>query len=233
MKKRITTALAVLLVALLLFVATPRAFAAGNPNPRILPPDSRPHWLSYGEWSAKWWQYVFAIPASTNPLFDETGAACGVGQSGHVWFLAEVLNTSGEAERTCTIPSGTMLFVPILTVECSTLEPPPFFGRNETELRTCAQSFRMSDLHATIDGVAIQNPEAYTVSSPLFTFTVPGDNILGVSSATGQSMANGAYLMIAPLSVGDHTIQFGGSFPDAQFTVNVTYHLTVAPRGQF
>ena len=29
-------------------------------------------------------------------------------------------------------------FVPLLGSECSTVEPPPFFGRDESELRRCA-----------------------------------------------------------------------------------------------
>jgi hypothetical protein len=36
--------------------------------------------------------------------------------------------------------------------------------------------------------------------------------------------------MLAPQSVGRHTIQFGGSYPDfGGFTLAITYHITVAP----
>jgi hypothetical protein len=29
-----------------------------------------------GEWSAEWWKWAFAIPASTNPMLDKTGEFC-------------------------------------------------------------------------------------------------------------------------------------------------------------
>ena len=64
---------------------------------RVLPVELRAFGRSYGEWSAAWWQWAYGIPVPTNPLFDETGALCGNGQTGKVWFLAGVFNASGTA----------------------------------------------------------------------------------------------------------------------------------------
>jgi hypothetical protein len=36
--------------------------------------------------------------------------------------------------------------------------------------------------------------------------------------------------MLAPLSVGEHTVHFGGTYSDFGFTLDITYHLTVAPK---
>lgn len=92
-------------------------------NPGVLPVESRAFGRSYGEWSAAWWQWAYGIPVPVNPLFDETGARCGTGQSGKVWFLAGVFNASGTAVRNdCEVPTGTALFVPILNGECSNVE---------------------------------------------------------------------------------------------------------------
>jgi len=171
-----------------------------------------------------------SLPVDQNPFFDETGCQNGAnGQSGPVWFLTSVINTSGTAKRDCTVPAGKALFFPIINVECSTVEPDPFHGNNEAELRTCATSFQFGNVVAKIDGVDIQNLDHYLVQSPLFSFTVPEDNVLGVPAGTGQSVSNGYYLMLAPLSVGIHTIDFGGTFTDFDFTLGITYHLTVAP----
>jgi HNH endonuclease len=80
--------------------------------------------------------------------------------------------------------------------------------------------------------VRLYNPrmDRYLVESPLFTFTVPPNNVLGVPADTGQSVSNGYYLMLAPLSVGAHILHFGGTFTDPEFTLDITYNLTIAPR---
>src|SRR5947209_6336709 len=40
----------------------------GDQNPGVVhPPCSKPYGLTYGEWSAKWWQWVYSIPVGTNP----------------------------------------------------------------------------------------------------------------------------------------------------------------------
>jgi hypothetical protein len=80
----------------------------GNPNPGVIPPNKR-----YQDLSAEWWQWVFSIPTDRNPLIvtDGTEMACGASQSGSVVFLAGTLG--GTATRTCTVPTGTSLFVPL------------------------------------------------------------------------------------------------------------------------
>src|SRR5688572_13524708 len=61
--------------------------------------------------SAQWWQWALSIPPSTNPLLDQTGADCMVGQRGDLWFLAGGL-FGGTFTRTCAVPEGVTLFFP-------------------------------------------------------------------------------------------------------------------------
>jgi hypothetical protein len=73
------------------------AFAA-NPNPGVLPPNSHPFGRTYGEWSAKWWQWAVSIPASNSPITDTTGANCAVNQSGKAHEVRnEVVGGSEQA----------------------------------------------------------------------------------------------------------------------------------------
>src|SRR3989441_9891712 len=137
---------------------------AQSVNPGVLPPHSRPYGLTQGEWSARWWQWVFSIPASANPLIDSTGTNCANGQSGPVWFLAGSFSATrtppGVFEaietRSCTVPVGKALFFSIINAECSTAEGN---GTTEAELRDCADFLmdHLADLTAPIDGVAIRN----------------------------------------------------------------------------
>ena len=84
-------------------VPSPNPALADDPNPGILPPNSKPHGNSYAEWSARWWQWLVSIPAATNPNLDATGANCDKGQSGSVWSLAGTFGDKAYT-RSCTIP---------------------------------------------------------------------------------------------------------------------------------
>ena len=80
----------------------------------IHPPCSKPYGLTYGEWSARWWQWIESIPAATNPNFDTTGADCAQGQAGPVWFLAG--DFGGTVVRHCTIPVGVSVLFPVINI---------------------------------------------------------------------------------------------------------------------
>jgi hypothetical protein len=155
--------------------------AQAGRNPGVIPPNAKPHGLTYGEWSARWWQWAYSLPVPDNPFFDVDGD-CTHGaneQSGHVWFLTGVINLSGTAVRDCTVPAGQMLFFPILNVECATLEGN---GSTEAELRACTDFFMsfVTNVAAELDGRPIQNfQQRYRAASPLFTYgPLPDDNVL-------------------------------------------------------
>ena len=134
---RSVVAVMVVVVGVMVAEMTPVAQAGnGNPNPGVLPSDSKPYGHSYGEWGAMWWQWALSIPVSENPLFDETGEFAGVGQSGPVFFLAGVFNVSGTAERTITVPRGKALFFPLLNTAADNVgvEPPLMVG-DQTHMR--------------------------------------------------------------------------------------------------
>ena len=63
-------------------LATPLA-PAGNgndDNPRVLPVNSKPYGLTYGEWSARHWQWLLSLPLTDHPLFGDDGdSSAGLG----------------------------------------------------------------------------------------------------------------------------------------------------------
>jgi hypothetical protein len=85
--------------------------------------NSYPFGLSYGEWSAKWWQWVYSIPLEKNPQYQGTvqppkvpvtiPVDCTLGKSGPVWFLGA--SFGGFAVRECKgpLPSDVSLFFPV------------------------------------------------------------------------------------------------------------------------
>ena len=69
-------------------------------------------------------------------------------------------------------------------------------------------------------------------TAPAFSVTLPADNFFAPLPAGtyGPTVADGVYLLLAPLTPGAHTITFGGtgSFAGGKFMEDITYHLVVA-----
>jgi hypothetical protein len=201
-------------------------YARSNSNSGVLPPSSVVHGFTYGQWLAQWWQYALTLPATENPLSGATGEKCVYKRVGNVGLV--LANSTLGMPIQCKVPAGMMLYLEVLGAECSNLEAPPFYGSNEAELRLCAQSFIPQNLQATIDGVEVGNIGKYIFTTPLYQFTLPEDNILGVpADALGQSIGSGSYLLLAPLSPGQHTIFVRGSYPDLDYTAEKTFVITV------
>jgi hypothetical protein len=166
--------------------------------------------------TAQWWQSFVAI--SGNAL-----DRCNIG-SGDVIFLAGT--TGGSATRSCTIGSTQSILVPLINFECSTIE-----GNGETpaELNKCTRNTvdQFSGLSLVIDGTPVSNLAKFRVGSPVFSFTAAAGNGFGIPAGTTRSVADGYWALISPLSVGIHTISFGGEYPPGGFTTSATYILTV------
>jgi len=211
-----------LTVVITLASTAPTAFAAGA-NPGVLPPGSHAYGNTYAEWSARWWQYVLSFPAATNPLFDTTGAACAAGQHGKVFFL--VGSFTGPVVRDeCIVPAGVALFFPMINIVDVNTD-----SQTADELRAEIAPIEDGayDLHAAIDGVAVSNPAAYRTKSTVFSLLLPADNLFGLpAGAYAPAVADGYYLLLAPLPPGPHTITFGGT-DGVGFSQDITYHITV------
>lgn len=192
---------------------------AGNPG--VLPPGSHAFGLSYGDWSARWWQWGLTLPVPGHP-FAGCPASCAEGQSGPVWFLA-----GGPTDCSCTVPPGKALFFPLANAECSTLEPAPFHGDTEAEQRACAKGWAdqipAASLFCEIDGMPMEDLARYRFASPQFGFTASTPWIFGGVGGPGTAVGDGYYLLLRPLSKGRHTIHFGTT----AFGIDTTYHVTV------
>ncbi len=211
----------------------------GNPNPGIAPIQSKPYGQSYGDWAAAWW--TWAEETDFAPIDDETGEDCHLGQAGPVWFLAG--NNGGFTERTCVVPPGKGLFFPILNGVGTIDRDDPddldfweflmdFLGFDFDEL-TDEEILRIGinwfmdfahDLNVTINGVPVRQPETYRADSPLF------------EHLDLPAVADGYWIMLNPLPPGEHVIHFSGMLTiedfGLSFFLDVTYHLTVLPKGR-
>lgn len=212
---------------------------SGRPgNPGILPPNSMPGGKSYGDWGAAWWTWDYSLPYSTNPIFDPSGSFNQLNQSGPVWFLAG--NTGGTSVRSLTVPWGKMIFFPLMNAvndyPCPDTTFHPAAGQTLEDFLTNGVKAifdpvpSLGTLTLTIDGEPQQNLFAYRGTSHLFTFT--GDPSMTafdpcITGSPQQGVADGFWIMLAPLDQGQHTLRFTASVPSYGFALDVTYHLTV------
>ena len=181
------SSLAVIMAVMALIMSTPAAFAR-NSNPGVFPIQSRPHGLTYGQWSARWWQFALQQTNLNICTPDRPGS--------RVTFLA-----GGSVLPSCTVPVGMAIMFPVFNVEWSVAEaqaqqmmtpgqscliPGPPDGTSDADLQACAtaQANHALDadasLKAAVDGVKLQNLPNFRAVSPPFTFTTVARNLFGL-----------------------------------------------------
>ena len=184
--------------------------------------------------ATSWWKWALETPASENPLTDTTGQFAAVNQSGRVWFLAG--NPGGTTVRTITVPSGKALFFPIVNVfdaeDGIAVGGGRLFGIPRPV--QVAQTF-VSNVIATATGLSCEvdgNPLPITTAnleqSTPFSLHLPADNILGVPAGVYfPAVDSGYYVLLPPLSGGQHTIHWAGTITFFPLSLDVTYNITV------
>ena len=149
-------------------------------------------------------------------------------------------SNSGPTTRSAiTVPTGVQLFFPMANFvndyPClldPTFQPDPGESLDDFLVRTGVPFLQfMTDLFASVDGVPLQNLEAYLAISPLFTFTADPaltqspvvDPCITGTPQPGVSM--GYWLLLTPLPPGDHVVRFGS----VGWGQDVTYNIRVTP----
>jgi hypothetical protein len=205
-----------------------------GPNPMIFQPNENMYGLSYGDWTAAWWQYVMQYTNDINPYFDTTGSLCNEGQGGPVFYLVGSPTGATLTTRYCTVPAGKALLIPLINGECSTIEPGGFHIDNASQGHTCAEAWvdGLGTISMTIDGYRVKDLTSYRFQSPFYYFNVPPDNNFTgtVGPTEAWSVSDGYWVMVKPLKPGVHVIHVyakmvGGL--QAGAIQNFTYVLTI------
>lgn len=246
MKYCVKLSITVGVILSLALLITSLTSGAGNLNPSILPPNSKPYGKTYGEWGAEWWKWAVGIPAAENPILDTTGEFSDIDQDGPVWFIAGAFG--GTYEREITVPRGKALFFPLVNalwwapddLETARYVVEVYLGLNpddftdEELIRLLANFFLCCNLEMTccIDGQEIQNLEGYHADSRFFHIedTDLIDDLGGSIAEDNLAVAAGYWLMVAPLSAGEHVIHFTASLYNdlaGEFDLDMTILLTM------
>ena len=200
---------------------------------------------------SQWWQFMSSIPASANPMFDETGAKCVVGQRGDTWFLGGLMGVTleGEAQgggvvtRDCSIPEGKKLFFPIINNVL--FDTPNICGQDNNNLsyEDMVASVKESTdaatgMKVTLDGRALRNikrisPQPIDISLPeksAWDTLCNAYGLGGVPSGIYPGTQDGYYVTINHLSIGNHILTIHGALkPPNTFSLDIVYNLKVVP----
>jgi hypothetical protein len=170
----------------------------------LAPLQSHPSGKSYAAWIADWWKWALETEAPDSPLLNPTSSNCSAGdQPSRVRFLGG--NFTGGASdppvvRTCTIPSGTALFFPILNAVwastptpnavCSFISADPWYNTSPADpeyqqfLDDIVEPAGVDpanvpgSLNLEVDGIAAKNLiNLYLESNILFDVDLPEDNL--------------------------------------------------------
>jgi hypothetical protein len=238
MKYKITKTRTALLAAVSLLALANNGALASNPG--VFDVNSKQYYgKSYGDWVVAYWQWALSIPYATNPWAnDPDGSLAANGQGGPVWFLGGTLGDS--VTRSVTIPSGKAIFLPVsqwifgATVGDCQPSNPGVTCDVPTLKRSAAAAAKAATLLAvSIDGQALSDVKDYRILSPAaFSVTEPDGNVsqsFGYAVPAGTyspQVADGYYMLLAPLSHGAHTIVVH-VISSLGFEYVITYNITV------
>lgn len=201
------------LFMLLLFSATLSPVLGSN-SVNIFPPGSKPYGLTFAEHQKNFWKWILEIPANESPVNDRTGEKCANGQSNtnsSVFYLS--FNNGGISERTCKVPVGKGLLIPVMQVEWSDKEAP---GASVEELHKSAKKDQdsVNSLYLKIGDKEYKYKDLikYRTQTDVFEVVFPDNGIFGViEGGVSKVVADGFYIITEPLTKGNYSVHFKSS----------------------
>jgi hypothetical protein len=170
-----------------------------------------------------WWTWALAVPSPMEGDYSSPDPQCEGDFVDGVFFLAgtsPLVQTEGDATRTCTVPADTALFFPVINNFCTDDEP----NYPQCGAVFVGHALANGKPYATLDG---EDLKMRRIATGPFTLTVPEDNIFGAPAGPYTAVSDGFWVYLPKgLEPGEYTVQFGGDFGDF-FSLNITYKLIV------
>jgi hypothetical protein len=212
-----------------------------NTNPRVFPLDSEPFGMSYEDWTIQFWRWLCSIPADRNPVTDRTGLYCREAQVGQPLFNL-AFSDMGGAERTCTLPAGQHLLIPLNVVLISLAEFPGATTDAHLEDLAIADESSNPFIFLSVDGKDsskleligggnLTNLKEFRVRSRAFDVNITDNPIFGLPGPT-RAVSDGYWVILEALPPGPHQIHFKARLTNPLtdrlfYSVDVKYTITV------
>lgn len=186
-------------------------------------------------WTSDW--YNWGLSTGPGPFSDPDGSRSGVNQSGPVFYIAGT--TGGSAVRNVTVTDDKFILLPLINWLVAAGADPGFASTQAEANALLTNTVNTNSLFATIDGVVVGGLASHHEQSGSdFTLTTANNNDFGFPAGTyTDAYQDGYWLMVAPLSAGQHTLHFGGTisafdagaFQVSPGNIDATINLTVLP----
>jgi hypothetical protein len=201
----------------------------------IHPPGSEPYNLTYADHAKNFWKWTLAIPAVENPVNDQTGEKCSNGQmnsNSSVFYLS--FNNGGKSERTCTVPAGTALLIPVMQVAITDKDIP---GASIEELDSATKKDQdsVNSLYLKIGDKEYNYDDLlkYRTHTNAFDVVWADKAIFGIiDGGPAKAVADGFYIITEPLKNGTYPIHFKSSLicpdpdcADPNFVQDINYKI--------
>ena len=219
-------------------IAPANATETETGNPLVYPQAAHPYGASIDVWAERSIQWLYAQPFEHHPFFDPTGADCGVGQQGPMWYLAPIFSTmAGDWYRSCTIPRDKAILLQVgyvsETYPCPfPFEPAPGQSLYDFLLEDSWTYLRPIKLDVSLDGQPIKDALGYHyISEDLYEIT--GDLSLQttfdpcITGSPQPALINGYFIPFRALAPGQHTLVRRTTNVATGTTNTFTYYLTI------
>lgn len=171
----------------------------------------------------EWWQWAVSIPSAVNPVLDNSGKACALGQRGNVWFLAG--NTGGRTTRECAVPAGIRVLIPLHNTFC--------FGDGTLTATQCDDAVLRDYQSFTAWSAELNGLSQPIIDQPpvpgeyVFNVAIPRNGLFGYKPGLYQATAAaGRWALLDLAEPGLYTLRVRANGSASAF--DVTYQLTVA-----
>ena len=204
---------------------------------KVFPPTAHPYGKSYPEWTQVWLEKFNTFDCETVPWINPENVLFHT--AGPVFMLAGIAEVGGSAS--ITVPHGKALLFPLVNVwlnypcpESWGWEPPagvPIGAWLTNEVGSALTNVEVPSLSVTIDGDEVGNLGSYKFVSDPFDCAVNPDLVnCADPCATGDpqpTVMGGYYVMLKPLSKGQHTVHYHMEAPNWGAVQDATYNITV------
>jgi hypothetical protein len=229
---QISCLVSISVLSMLLFSIT-LSPVAGQSSVNILPPGGKPYGLPYAQQIMNFWKWSIGIPAKDNPVNDPTGEKCAAGQNSSSPLFYLSFNNGGFSQRTCKVPAGKALFIPVLESEISQKESPKSITDQDLSKAAATDAGSVNSLYLKIGDKEYnyQDLLKYRTHTDAFNLNFANNGLFGITQGgPTRAVADGFYVMTEPLAKGTYPIHIKASLiclqldcVDPNFAKDITY----------
>ena len=217
-----------LVISSLFYIVVVNAYSSPG-NDFLYSPDSSPFGRHTSEWLADWWKLNLNMTAEDHPNYinqdknidntkDTTNCFIGEDVKNGVLFLSIPFVSEKFPIRSCDVPTGKSIFMPLESSQCDLGIP------GLVDLVSCAKAGNDGvTIILTLDNIKLDySIDKNRVMTDFFNITM-NNSMMGAYTGTYLSLSEGYTIFLKPLQPGKHTFNYKISVVNMEDPIN-NYH---------